>query len=130
MSLLAKVDIQEAYRAVPVHLPDQKLLEVQWKWSAFTDHMLPFALCSAPKIFSDTMDTMMWILHERGFKRPLHYLDNFLIVGLLNLRESHVTLASTLSTYKVLGFTVAQDKTEGLTTFLVFLGIDIDTVAS
>ena len=128
--LLAKVDLQEAYRAVPVHPSDQRLLAVQWKRSTFVDCVLPFGLRSAPKIFSAIIDAIMWILREKGVKQALHYLDDFLIVGLPNSRECHIALASTLSTCEGLGFPVAPDKTEGPTTSLVFLGIEIDTVAS
>ena len=128
--LLAKADLQEAYRAVPVHPSDQRLLAVRWKGSTFVDRVLPFGLRSAPKIFSAIIDAMMWILHERGVKRALHYLDDFLIVGRPNSRECHIALATTLSICEALGFPVAPDKTEGPTTSLVFLGIEIDTVAS
>ena len=105
---------------MPVHPSDQRFLALRWKGSTFVDRVLPFGLRSAPKIFSAIIDAMMWILHERGVKRALHYLDDFLIVG----------RATTLSICEALGFPVAPDKTEGPTTSLVSLGMEIDTVAS
>ena len=49
--LLVKADIKEAYRMVPIHPQDQRLLGVQWRGEIFIDRMLPFGLRSAPKYF-------------------------------------------------------------------------------
>ena len=56
-SLLAKVDIEAAYRLVPVHPQDRVLQEVRWNDSIFVDSMLPFGLRSAPKVFNVIADT-------------------------------------------------------------------------
>ena len=50
-SLLAKFDIQSAYRTVPFHPDDRLLLGMQWNGSLYIDTTLPFGLRSAPKIF-------------------------------------------------------------------------------
>ena len=49
--LLAKLDLKEAYRAVPVHPSDQCLLAVSWNGTTYLDRALPFGLRSAPKLF-------------------------------------------------------------------------------
>ena len=49
---LAKLDIESAYRMIPVHLGDRLLLAVQWAGQTFFDTRLPFGLRSAPKIFT------------------------------------------------------------------------------
>ena len=51
-ALLAKVDIKNAYRIVPVHPSDQPFLGIQWKDQVYVDCQLPFGLASAPTIFS------------------------------------------------------------------------------
>ena len=48
-TLLAKLDLKEAYRAVPVHTSDQRLLAVSWMGTTYLDKALPFGLRSAPK---------------------------------------------------------------------------------
>ena len=80
-SLLAKLDLREAYRAVPVHPSDQRLLAVSWNGSIYLDKALPFGLRSAPKLFSALTDAMMWVLWDRGVRSALHYLDDFLVLG-------------------------------------------------
>ena len=49
-SLLAKVDVESAYRAVSVHPDDRWLLGMQWDGGVFVDTALPFGLRSAQKI--------------------------------------------------------------------------------
>ena len=127
--LLAKLDLKEAYRAVPVHPTDQRLLAVAWRGVTYLDRALPFGLRSAPKIFSALTDAMMWILYERGVQAALHYLDDFLLLGPAGLTGCQQALSTTLNLCSELGFPVAPDKTEGPATTLVFLGIEIDTVA-
>ena len=43
-SLLAKMDIKQAYRMVPVHPDDRFLLGMQWENDVFVDKALPFGL--------------------------------------------------------------------------------------
>ena len=49
-ALLAKIDIESAYRLIPVHPHDCPLLAMQWDGHLYIDPMLPFGLRSAPKI--------------------------------------------------------------------------------
>ena len=51
-SLLAKVDIESAYRLLPVHPQDRVLQAMKWGGQVYIDPMLPFGLRSAPKILT------------------------------------------------------------------------------
>jgi hypothetical protein len=126
--LLAKLDLQEAYRAVAVHPSDQGLLAVSWRSTIYIDRALPFGLRSAPKIFSALTDTMMWMLHRRGIAFAIHYLDDFLVLGPAGQPTCQQALTTTISLCEELGFAIAPEKTEGPTTSLTFLGIEMDTV--
>ena len=129
-TLLAKLDLKEAYRAVPVHPADQGLLAVQWKGVTFIDRALPFGLRSAPKLFSALTDGLMWILFKKGVRFALHYLDDFLLLGPPQSDICNRALLTTLSTCDLVGLPVAPDKTEGPAPCLTFLGIEIDTLAN
>ena len=59
-ALMAKLDIEAAYRLVPVHPDERPLLAVRWKGEVFCDTMLPFGLRSAPKIFNAVADALEW----------------------------------------------------------------------
>ena len=70
-ALMAKVDIEAAYRLVPVHPDDRPLLGMEWKGQVFADPMLPFGLRSAPKIFNAVADAVEWYLNSRGIAHAL-----------------------------------------------------------
>lgn len=50
-SLLAKADVKEAFRNIPVAPVDRLLLGMQWNGNLFLDKVLPFGLRSAPLLF-------------------------------------------------------------------------------
>ena len=47
-TLLAKFDLESAYRILPVHPDDRPLLGMEWKDQIYVDVALPFGLRSAP----------------------------------------------------------------------------------
>jgi len=49
-TLLAKVDLEHAYRNIPIHRDDRLLLAMRWRGKLYLDTVLPFGLRSAPKI--------------------------------------------------------------------------------
>lgn len=65
-ALMAKMDIKQAYRNVPVHLQDRLLLGMQWQGQVYVDAALPFGLRSAPLIFSVLADVAQWIMEKWG----------------------------------------------------------------
>ena len=65
-TLMAKADIKEVYRIVPIHPDDKHLLGVKWDDKLFIDLALPFGLRSAPLIFTALADGLQWILQQRG----------------------------------------------------------------
>ena len=125
--LLAKLDLQSAYRIIPVHPDDRELLAVNWKNNVFLDAALPFGLRSAPKIFSAVADAMLFIMFKNGVGEAIHYLDDFLFAGAPESSECACALSAALSTCDELGFPVAREKIEGPATVLSFLGIEVDT---
>ena len=48
-TLLAKFDVEGAFRTVPVHPNDRWLLGMKWEDKVYVDKVLPFGLRSAPK---------------------------------------------------------------------------------
>ena len=80
-SLLAKIDIKEAYRIVLVHPQDKPLLGFQCQGNVYVDGTLPFGLCSTPKIFNTIIDLLNWILNDHCRTCIIHYHDDFFIIG-------------------------------------------------
>ena len=127
-TLLAKVDLQHAYRIVPVHPDDHHLLGLRWGGYVYIDTALPFGLRSAAKIFSALADALAWILHAEGVIHQLHYLDDFLVLGPPDDPECGQALSRTLQVCQDLGVPIAAHKTEGPSKQLTFLGIQVDSI--
>ena len=80
-ALLAKVDIESAYRLIPVHPEDRPLQAMRWNDQIYIDPMLPFGLCPAPKIFNAVADALHWYLGYRDIVHLFHYLDDFIVLA-------------------------------------------------
>ena len=78
---MAKVDIELAYRLIPVHTQDRPLLGFVWEGMMFINPMLPFGLRLAPKIFNVVADAIQWYLEQEGVEHIDHYLDDFIVLG-------------------------------------------------
>ena len=125
-SLLAKFDIANAYRAVPVHPADRLLLGLSWRSDTLVDGALPFGLRSAPKLFTAVADAVLWAMGRHGVVHAMHYLDDFLLLSPPNSAECQA-LQNSLQFCNRLGFPIAPHKLEGPASQLSFLGILIDT---
>ena len=88
-----------------------------------------FGLRSAPLIFTAIADTLEWVVKQQGVQYPYHYLDDFITCGLPGASECQQNTHKLLGCWSQLGTPIAQDKTEGPTTCLTFLGIEVDTQA-
>ena len=127
-SLLAKIDIESAFRNIPVHPHDRHLLGMRWNGQLYVDTVLPFGLRSAPKIFNCIADALQWIAKQQGVSYLEHFLDDFITAGVPENVECEQNLALLMGTCHSLCLPMAIDKREGPTTCITFLGIELDTV--
>ena len=127
-TLLAKIDIKSAYRLVPVHPSERKLLGMEWEGKLFVDGMLPFGLRSAPKIFTASADALEWRVAQQGVRYVFHYLDDFVVIGPAGSSECADSLNTLEGVCAQLGVPLAPEKRDGPSSVLIFLGIIIDTV--
>ena len=128
-SMLAKLDIKHAYRNVPVHPEDRRLLGMCWKDIVYVDATLPFGLRSAPLIFSALADALLWGIQQRGVQWIFHYLDDFITIGAPKSGECERNIIVMHEICQKLGLPVAEEKDEGPATLLQFLGLEVDTEA-
>ena len=126
---IAKFDNESAYCLIPVHPDDRLLLGMNWREQLYVDAALQFGLRSAPKIFNAVADALQWILKRQGVNNLLHYLDDFMLFGDPGSSECQVALDGVLRLCQCLGVPIAAHKTEGPTTCLTFLGIELDSDA-
>ena len=127
-ALMAKFDVEAAYRNIPVHPLDRYLLGMKWRGQFYVDLTLPFGLRSAPYIFNSVADMVQWILLNNYHVSDLeHYLDDFISAGPPNSDQCQVNLSTALTVCEMLGLPLHPDKCEGPTNVLVVLGIELDS---
>ena len=126
-ALLAKVDIEAAYRLIPVKPQDRVLQGMQWRGMTYVDPMLPFGLRSAPKFFNAVADALHWYLVKSGISSLFHYLDDYIMVAPPHSHLCQTWLDMLMKECARIGVPIASHKTEGPATIVTFLGIEIDT---
>ena len=115
-TLLARADIKQAYRIIPVHPEDCYLLGMRWQGETVVNKALPFGLRSAPLIFTAVADALQWIMEKRGVKDVHHYLDDFITIGPLDSPQCQKNLAGITQTCQDTGTPLEVSKCEGPST--------------
>ena len=127
-ALIAKLDVQSAFRICPVHPSDWHLLGFSFRDYYFVDLCLPFGLRSSVNRFTQLSNTLSWILQNNyAVKHISHYLDDFFLAGPSSSDICKKNMQITKSLFDRLGVPLAPEKIVGPTTVLTYLGIVIDT---
>ena len=126
-AFMAKTDISDAYRLIPLHKSQYHLTGLEWNGKYYFDKCLPMGCSSSCKIFERFSSGLEWILKNKmGITSLVKILDDFLFV-----ESSDATCRKNLYTFialcEFLGVPIAHDKTAGPSTDLVFLGIKLDS---
>ena len=125
---VAKVDIESAFRIIPVSPLDQPLLGFQWKGKFFMDAVLLMGVYSTCATFESFSTTLEWVAKSKlGASAVVHVIDDFLF-----LAHSRVKCKQDLQAFVNLCFELegplAPWKTVAPTRVITFLGITLDTV--
>ena len=128
-ALLSKIDFKNAFGLIPVRQEDWNLLGIYWKSEYYINTCLPFGLRSAPFLFNKLAYTIHWILQSNyEVHHLLHYLDDFLTADPADSDTCYHNLSTMKSLCQPIGAPIKEEKVEGPTTRLTFLGIVLDTV--
>ncbi|XP_075715671.1 uncharacterized protein LOC142750558 [Rhinoderma darwinii] len=127
-SLLAKTDIEAAFRLLPVHPDSFCLLGCYWQEEYFVDCCLPMG-CSISCAYFEMFSTFLeWVVRrEAQVQSALHYLDDFLFIGPPGTYVCAGLLHTMERVARDFGVPLAPEKTEGPMTVIKFLGIMIDS---
>lgn len=129
---MAKVDLSNAYRSVPLHPSCYEFMGLSWCFEGETsptymyDTRLGFGTAKGPEIFQRISDSVVRYMKTQGFEL-VSYLDDFLIVDAdeLHCKQGYDLLLEVL---QKLGFKINFKKAEPPVQKIVFLGIEIDSV--
>ena len=129
---ISKSDISRAFRNCPIRRKDWALLIMKAEHPItgvtyyFVDKCLPFGSSISCAIFQKVSDAIAHVVTFITKEPNVNYLDDFLFAALLKaVCDEHVQVF--LDTCEDIGFPVAIEKTCWGTTWLVFLGLLIDT---
>lgn len=125
---LAKTDIKNAFRIIPIHPIDYGLLGMQWRGLYYYDRCMPMGCSSSCLTFETFSTAVEWIArHKLKIDYILHLLDDFLLVASSSqLCKKQLDLFLSLCSY--LGIPMAPEKTCGLATTMSFAGIELDSI--
>lgn len=101
--LMAKVDMQNAYRHIPIHPDDQWLMGMLWEGDLYINTALPIGLRSALKISMAIADAEEWVVKQEGGNFIMLYLDDFILLGAPMSPECAGVLTTLLSVFDRLG---------------------------
>ena len=128
--LMGKVDIKRAYRIIPIPPSDRYLMGMRWKGMFYVDLTLPFGLRSAPGIFNSVADLFEWTLvNNYNVQELLHYLDLYFSLGAAGTNICSTRLKAIDRAAQDLGIPPSPEKCEGPTARIVFLRIELDSIA-
>ncbi|XP_075694193.1 uncharacterized protein LOC142660963 isoform X2 [Rhinoderma darwinii] len=127
-ALLAKSDIEAAFRLLPVHPECFHLLGCCLDKGFYVDMCLPMGCSISCSYFEMFASFLEWVVRlESGCDSVIHYLDDFLFVGPGGSGLCSTLLRVFRQVMSRFGVPISEDKTEGPLTVLSFLGIEIDS---
>ncbi|KAK3086984.1 hypothetical protein FSP39_000036 [Pinctada imbricata] len=126
---LGKMDVQSAFRLIPIHPDDFSLLGFHFRGSYYIDKCLPFGCSISCSIFEKFATFLEWLVKfESGVPTVHHYLDDFVFAASSESNECSQLMHTFKRVCGSLGIPLNEEKTEGPSTQIIYLGLLIDTI--
>ena len=125
---MAKTDIKNAFRIIPIRPQDHNLLGICWRGLYYYDRYMPMGCSSSCRTFEIFSTAIEWVAQKKlHIPHILHLLDDFLIISPShNLCQKQLELFLMLSHY--VGIPIVPGKTVGPSTTMAFAGIELDSI--
>ena len=129
-TLMAKADLKDAFRIIPIHPDDHRLLGFTFKGLFYYDRCLPMGCSISCRLFEDFSKSLQWILKEKlSVQYMSHILDDFIFFGPPSSQVCGRSLSTFFLLAESLGLPIKDDKTCLPSTCVVLHGIEVDSVA-
>ena len=126
--LLAKCDVKEGFRNLPVSPSDYHLLGFKFKNLYYYDKVVPMGARSSCNIFEQFSTSLQWVVNSvYNFHSVTHILDDFIFVGPNASSECMRGLKAFLCLAKFIGLPIKSSKTIHPSTQITVHGIFLDT---
>lgn len=127
--LLGKSDIKSAFRLIPVSPKDFDQLGFYVDGKYYFDKCLPFGCSISPATFEKFARFLEFAVRQRtSIGSILHYLDDFFFGGAKQTNDCNIIMSHFENCMNELGVPIAEEKTEGPKTIIIFLGLEINSV--
>lgn len=128
-ALIAKMDIKSAFRLLPVYPGDFCLLGFTIGSNFYIDKAMPMG-CSTSCSTFEKFSTFLHFLteFEAGSNNLDHYLDDFFFAGLAETDDCQKLMSTFKCVCKKLNVPIANEKSEGPTCIMEYLGLIINTI--
>ena len=127
--LLAKTDIEDAFRIIRVHPNDYHVLGFTCNNLFYYDRCLHMEASSSCQMFQLLSTALQWIMENRyGASGMSHILDDFFVVGPPNSDKCKDDLTYFLSLCKPVGIPIKTEKTEWPTPIITIYGFQVDSI--
>ena len=127
---MAKTDISNAFRIIPIHPHDHAILGIKFNGCFYFDQCLPMGCASSCSIFEEFSCALQWIAHTKGgITHIVHVLDDLLILSGQNKSVCNQNLTTFLKICNTVGVPIKEENTVYAQTTMTFLGIELDTIA-
>lgn len=124
---MAKADIADAFRLIPLHPTQYHLMGFYWEGYWF-DKCLPMGCSQSCRIFERFSDSLQWILLTKFDVQCIKLLDDFLFIA-PSENQCRRSLITFQEMCKQINIPIAAHKTAGPDKSIVFLGIELDSIA-
>ncbi|KAK3087428.1 hypothetical protein FSP39_005841 [Pinctada imbricata] len=129
-ALMAKSDIQDAFRIMPVHPSDYHLLGFSWNDHFYYERCLPMGASSSCQIFECLSNALQWVMYTKYKASGLsHILDDFFFISHAGSAKCKQDLTNFLYLCSKTNIPINMSKTILPTTKITIYGIEVDSVA-
>ena len=127
-TLIAKADLKDAFRIIPIHPLDHRLLGFTWKGEIYYDMHLPMGCSVSCTIFESLSTAIQWILQNKlNVTVMSHILDDFIFFGPPSSTQCKNHLRTFIELAGSLNLPVKTEKTIEPTTCAILHGIEVNT---
>lgn len=127
-SSMAKMDIKDGFRNIPIHPSDYHLLGFVWNNEFYYDKCLPMGASSSCQIFEQLSSALQWIMLVKYKAGGMsHLIDDFFFIGPAETSDCLRDLTQFNELCKRIGIPIKTEKTVYPTTVITIYGIEIDS---
>lgn len=128
-TLLAKSDVKSAFRLLCIAPEDFDQLGFQFLDKYYFDKCMPFGCSISCATFEKFAKFLEFAIKRRSTAGLIiHFLDDFLMAGKHGTADCQVMLDHFTQCLNELSVPIASEKTEGPTTCIIFLGLEINSI--